>query len=266
MTIGYLAETRGAPRRGGAKGEAMQSDSLIYLPAWVKVSAIVLLTFTLLGAFGIAVQGVLEGRPEGWIVMSMSVVQVCVSGLGLALVIFFSRRAISVENLVRKSDGFLEQDVPAAVARLESLAPGRIGQLAAVRLSVKHAPGSYGAWYDGAIDDVAISFRFGLRMRNMIAVLFAPRDQFETFEAAAAVFQSTIDRAKQMGFEAEIKEEFQERDGRRYVLIYLIQDLEAGFLFDTERRLSLLQQFTLILRSACLAARRSQVSLGFQQD
>ena len=33
----------------------------------------------------------------------MSVVQVCVSGLALALVVFFSQKAISVEALVKKA-------------------------------------------------------------------------------------------------------------------------------------------------------------------
>lgn len=241
----------------------MNSDSFIYLPGWVKVSAIFLLTFTLLGAFGVAIEGVMENRDDGWITVSMSVVQVCVSGLGLALVIFFSQRAISIDNLVLKGDEFLERDVPAAVARLESLRSGTVGALAQVALETSHARGSAGAWYDGSIDDVAIGFRVNLRVGNMIAVIYAPAEQFEELAAADELFASTLERARDLGFTARSALEPQERDGKTYVLFYLIKDLEPGFLFNTEARLGLLQQLTLIIRSASLTARRRGAKLGF---
>lgn len=205
----------------------MQADNFIYFPAWVKIGAIFLLTFTLLGAFGIALEGVLHNREEGWIITSMSVVQVCISGLGLALVIFFSQRTMRVENLVAKADQFMQNDVPAAVKRLESLTPGKVGVLAKVKLDVAHA-------------------------------------QVASLDAARAAVASSINRAEQIGFKTDFAEEVQERDGRTYVILYLIQDLDAGFPFDTERRLALLQQFTLILRSACLAARREGLRLGYE--
>ncbi len=240
-----------------------QSDSFIYLPGWIKVGAVAVLTVTLVGALGVAIQGVAGGRETGWVTVAMSVVQVCVSGLGLALVVFFSQRSISVENLVRKADVFLEEDVPAAVRRLESILPGKVGVLAHVRLKVRHAPGAYGAWYDGVVDDVAVSFRFGLRMRNMLAILYLPKTSVASAAEAERIFAATVKRARDFGFITEFSEEIQERDGREYVLFYVIQDLESGFLFDTESRLALLQQFSLLLRSVCLTARRGGLALVY---
>ncbi len=241
----------------------MQTDSYIYLPSWVKFLALIILSATLAGGFGVALMGILAGRDAGWIEVSMAVVQISVSGLGIALVLFFSQRAISVDRLVRKSDEFLEQDVPAALQRFERITPGPLGALARVRVRVHHARGAYGAWYDAMIDDMALNFRFGLRMRNVIVNVFLPRSDFPSAAETQEILKATLKRAKDIVFTVEVTEETQERDGRDYIVIYLIQDLDSGFLFDTERRLSLLQQISLILRSLCINGRRQGLALTY---
>lgn len=240
----------------------MQSDSYIYLPGWVKLAAIVVLSVTLFGALGVAGLGVMGAGEAGWIEVSMAVVQISVSGLALALVLFFSQRAISVDRLVRKSDEYMERDVPAALRRFERITPGPLGSLA----KVAHAPGAYGAWYDCWIDDMALNFRFGLRMRHVTVNVFLPRSHFPSVPETQQILKATLKRAKDVGFDYDMAEETQERDGRDYVTIYFMQSLDSGFLFDTERRLSLLQQVSLVLRSLCINARRQGRRLAYDDD
>jgi hypothetical protein len=96
----------------------VDSKNLIYLPAWVKVVSIAILSLCLIFSMAIALSFIGQPDRSDWILLAMSIAQVTASGLVLSLVVFFSERDLSVSALRQKSEEFSKVHMVNALSKI----------------------------------------------------------------------------------------------------------------------------------------------------
>lgn len=94
------------------------ADTKLHAPTWVKFVSLILLLVAFTVATLVTIAYVGEDKAD-WILISISLAQIALTGIVFLLIYFFSERDHSTKNLRKLSDRFIDEDVKKSLEKIE---------------------------------------------------------------------------------------------------------------------------------------------------
>ena len=232
----------------------IDSRGLIHVPRGVRVVALSLLLITLLTALTVTVHFTLRDNPADpkytdWILVSMSLLHLALSGLAVALVLFYSEREVNTVALVQKTEEFLLTSVPEALTRVSASYALRHKGSQVTRLGRNDI---FGATYRMQSGPHELKVWVGLNVSRLFTIfwLSVPADVSTQvyIKDLQQHFEFTFRGAAQIGYHTSY-EAAELADGTHIVSIWSSVDAKHNLLTEPSRRLFWLQDMAMMTES-----------------
>ena len=232
----------------------IDSRGLIHVPRGVRIAALSLLLVTLLTAITVTVHFTLrdnaaDPKDTDWILVSMSLLHLALSGLAVALVLFYSEREVNTLALMQKTEEFLLTSVPDALARVSASYVLRHQGSQVTRLGRNDL---FGATYQMQSGPHQLKVWVGLNVSRLFTIFWlnVPADTLPQAYAKKLqqYFEFTFNGAAKIGYYTSY-EAAELEDGTHIVSIWSSVDAKHNLLTEPSRRLFWLQDLAMMTES-----------------
>ncbi len=259
----------------------MQTGNFLYAPRWVKVSALVVLSFALLIALVVVIYYVRLDGNDSLILVAVSLGQVAASGLVIALIVFFSQRDADLKLLRMRIQDFLLVAFPKGLAALDCADPKEVewrpGQGAKLRdllrqpmesnvtMRLRYVPDSVGCWYLVTARGRELTLHAQVNVGEVILSLYLPARDSSEFETMRENMRWGLSRLEGVsGYRVDWHYSTESFDGRPYAIAFLTKDFGLDFLDDNRRQLFVINDLTLNLRGLMNDAIKKDYPLSYR--
>jgi hypothetical protein len=232
----------------------VDSQSLLHLPRWARVIALALLLSTLATAIFVTVHFVRTDDPANpkytdWVLVGMSLVQLALSGLAVALVLFYSEREVNAKTLLRKAESILDEDVTHTLTKVTAEYDLREHASQVKRLGPSDI---FGAAYEITSGAHRTKVWVGLNVTRLftifwIAVPADEEDEARFVQSLQHVFEFTFGGAQRVGYHTNF--EAATVRGTRVVSIWSSVDTGHNLLLEPSRRVFWLHDVAMMVES-----------------
>lgn len=170
------------------------AQKLINVPPAIRWLAIGILAICLATSIFVALTYVGQESRSDWVLLAMSVAQIAVSGLVVALIAFYSERDYGAKVLKQKTQDFLENQVPSALALLKT------PRGAPVLIKFDGFQDVFGARYRVQFDDASWPIWVGLNVDRLIVIYFVVGNQ-DDIQVQKEHFSFCFGGAQKVGFD-----------------------------------------------------------------
>jgi hypothetical protein len=231
----------------------IDSQSWVHLPRAARVGALALLLTTLLLALGLVAhflraEDAKDPKYTEWILIGMSVVQLTLSGLAVAVVLFYSEREANASLLEEKATSILAQAVPRVLKRVTAdyefrHQVSKITQLGASDI--------FGAAYQITSGPHVLKVWVGINVSRLFAIFWVAVPDDTTPEAFSkrlrADFKFTFGGAEKVGYHTYYEPAVM--GGDRFVSIWSSVDSSHNLLLEPSKRVFWLQDLAMMIES-----------------
>lgn len=237
----------------------LDTKNVVYLPAWIKWSAIFLLAFSMIGSCTVALLFVGEPDRADWILVAMSVAQVAGTALILTLVVAFAERDANMSILADMTHRFLKIHVLDALKKITcpvtneacSVELQGLNNIYGGNYAIKSSSGlNFGLWV-------------GLNVYRVQVIYFLELDEQRTAERYASILKFTLDGARKVGY--EVNQQVASLHGRHYLSIWSTLAYEHETLSSPQHKLFLTQDLAMMTQSVLNALHRDGLLPNHQQ-
>ena len=241
----------------------VDSRQFIYVPRWAKVLSLTILTVLTLASFAISLHFSINDDPGNpkyadWVLMGLAVAHITLSGLAIALVLFFSEREMGVDLLRKKVEVFLTEEAPIALQRVT---PGYAERATRTAVEVCGRTDIFGACYRLTNGDRTAKVWIGLNVWRVFAIYWVRLRPGQDLEAIRSIFRFPFGGAEEVGYKAKFEPANVEGDGE-IVSIWLTADAPETLLATPAQRLFWLQDLAMMTESFWRTALRNGVQIA----
>lgn len=236
------------------------AKALIYTPYWLKVLTILFLVGSLAVSGYLAFNLLGDDQRVSHLLAVLTIAQMSISGIFLAMVLFFASRTVGVRELRAKSERFLKDELPDALEYIDYAPAFGPEPEFRVRVRAKHRPGGMFCSYWVCVGDIELKLRVQFNVHRLLVMPLIPVGAYPNLEALEeAMNAAVIDGAKKAGYEATFSIEETFEDCSEYYVIRLYNDRPSmEFLLDARERLYWMQDVTLMIRAFLIQMARNQ--------
>ena len=253
----------------------LDSKALIHVPRNIKFVAIASLGLAFLFAayctyYYVDLDNPKDPKYADWILVGMQLVHFSLSGLAIALVLFFSEREVGTKTLNKKTEQFLEEFLPDALARVSPNYTLRHEGSLVKKLGQSDI---FGAAYELSRNQYSIKLWVGLNVSRLIVIYWVEQGQAgsdlqtnaevktPTFdsERLKELFQFTFGGAQKVGFSTYYESALSPK-GQPIVSIWSSIKLAENLLLSPSDRLFWTQDIAMMTESFWRTAIRNGVS------
>lgn len=238
----------------------LDSRSFVYLPRWVRISAISFLAAAVLFGAGFSLYLALAAAEAGrdhsnLIAISMSLVQTGLSALAIAWILIYSERDLSTEALQQRTEDFLVTQLPRVLRRVT---PSYDLRATRTEVTVLGRTDIFGAGY--RLENGADSLRLwvGLNVSRLIVIYWIAAKDGMNEQRAAEVFRYTFGGAAKVGFDV-FYERTRTPGGEEIVSIWATAKANDSLLALPAERLFWMQDVAMMTESFWRTAKRHGV-------
>jgi hypothetical protein len=241
----------------------LDTRSLVYLPRWVRVSALALLAGSALFGGGIAwimASAEIAGRGEygNAITLAIALAQTALSALAVVLLVVFSERDVNTEALQARTAQFLGVHLPAVLARVT---PSYDRRATTTQVRLLGRNDIFGAGYELENHGDRLMLWVGLNVSRLIVIYWIAARDGMTQERAQELFQFTFGGAQQVGFDV-FYESVRTPGGEPIVSIWATVMTSENLLTVPSERLFWMQDIAMMTESFWRTALRNDVPLA----
>jgi hypothetical protein len=230
----------------------VDSQRLVHVPGWVRAAALVLLLVTFSAATYVMVHFVHKDDPTkfaDWILVGMSLVHLALSGLAVALVLFFSEREASAQTLRLKALRIQLEDFPQILVKVTAAYELRAQASTVTRLGPSDI---FGSAYEVASGEHRIKVWLGLNVTRLFAIFWVavPEDEPDAAkfnERLRQIYEFTFGGAQRVGYHTYFESVTVENT--RIISIWSSVDTEHNLLLEPSRRVFWLQDIAMMIES-----------------
>lgn len=161
-----------------------ENRAILYTPTWVRITAIILLVVGVaLGA--VAASHFLtrsDGNSADYIIASISLAHISLSGLVVAIVLFYSEREVSSRALRARTRSFLKDFLPSAFSNCELGIPGQKHWNTQMQSAYIRPIGPTGALYLFGSGHLKLHCYVSMNIRRLIVYYFFPKRSFPSVQ------------------------------------------------------------------------------------
>ncbi len=245
----------------------MRTENLLFLPPAVKVVAILILVAAIIFSGTLTAYYVFWIDAENTFVLAaLSVFQVTTSGAAIVLVLFFSRRALGRDALMKETTKWLIKDLKSALDLIDlpfnpnpnhwSTAQ-KAAKLSRASVTLEHQNGANAAHYLVSAFDVKLFMRITLNSHRFIVLYYVPSRSDDDIRRVEDATDIVLSGARLAGYDSRIAVSPAPWDpATRFVEIYCIKEVKRGFLMDSSERLYWSQDIATMTRSLIIQLKR----------
>lgn len=227
----------------------LDSKGLIYVPKTIRIVALLILGVTLaLGVFGtfyfLAIDDPASPRFTDWALLGMSLVHLTLSGLAVALVLFYSERELDTKALNVKLEEFLDRHLPAALSRISPSYESRERGSSVRRLGHSDI---FGAAYELSSGSQMLKLWVGLNVSRIFVILWLDA-QGDSIDELKRRFEFTFGGAEKVGYHT-FYEPAQVSEGVSVVSIWSTVETGKNLLAQPSDRLFWVQDVAMMVES-----------------
>lgn len=249
--------------------EMIDSQRFVYIPRPARIAALVALTacfvvaLVTVAAF-VAMEDPSAPRFSDWILVGMTLIQLSLSGLAIALVLFYSEREEDATALEAKSRHVLREQM---TRMLRKVTPAYELRNTPSKVQVLGASDIFGCGYRVSSGAREMQVWIGLNVSRVFVIFWLlPPQQAAGAAAARAVekvFQYTFGGASDVGYKTRF--EAVEVNGETVVSIWSTVDTGSNLLTEPGKRLFWLQDVAMMIESFWRTAIRNQLAFAGQE-
>jgi hypothetical protein len=240
----------------------VDSQRLVHVPRWVRIAALTLLIGTLASAVVLTLHFVKIDDPANpkftdWVLVGMSLVHLTLSGLAVALVLFYTEREVDADTLSVRTDTVLSSSVPKALARVSADYALRSQRSTVTRLGPSDI---FGAAYEIASGPHRLRAWIGLNVSRLFVIVWIAVPDAEADAAAFAhrlrgMFEFTFGGARSVGYDTHFEPAAVR--SQRIVSLWSTVDCKHNLLLEPSHRLFWLQDMAMMVESFWRTVRRN---------
>jgi hypothetical protein len=248
----------------------LDSRGFIHVPRPIRILALTLLGVVLVSALGMTAYYVQLDNPKDpkyadWILVGMSLIQMSLTGLALALLLFYTEREVSTSALKAKTDQFLDDLLPEA---LRFVSPSYAQRHEGCRVVKLGRSDIFGAAYELQSGELRLRVWIGLNVNRLIAIYWvaAPATGHSDAHIAElqAAFQYTFGGATKVGYSTSF-EQAHDPAGRPIVSIWSDIKQPENLLLQPSERLFWMQDLAMMTESFWRTSLRKKIPLSDQE-
>lgn len=228
----------------------IDSRALLYLPRWVRITALGLLLTAVAGSAGLAwtlsaaeIAG--SGQYGNQITIALALAQTALSALAVVLIVVFSERDLNTAALQQRTGEFLEKHLPAVLARVT---PSYAQRASASDVSVLGRSDIFGATYRIRSGDQALMLWVGLNVSRLTVIYWLAGGDGLDAARCRQLFQFTFGGAAKVGFDV-FYEDARGPDGQPIVSIWAAVKAGENLLTVPAERLFWMQDIAMMTES-----------------
>lgn len=239
----------------------LDSRSFIYLPRWVRITAISFLAAAVVFGAGfswyLAVSGAEAGRDHSnLIAIGMSLVQTGLSALAIAWILIYSERDLGTEALQQRTEDFLVTQLPRVFRRVT---PSYDLRATSTEVAVLGRTDIFGAGYRLENGTDRLMLWVGLNVSRLIVIYWIAAKDGMDAKRAAEVFRYTFGGAAKVGFDV-FYEQARTPGGEDIVSIWATAKANENLLTLPAERLFWMQDVAMMTESFWRTAKRYGVA------
>jgi hypothetical protein len=247
----------------------LDSRSLVYVPRPVRVAALLMLTAVLVSALLVVLYYVRLDDPASpkfadWILVGMSIVHLSLSGLAVAVVLFYSAREEGSDVLRARTEQFLSMHMPAA---LERVSPHYILRQRGCNVERLGRSDIFGAAFKLERDAWQMRLWVGLNVHRIIVIYWVDVPSGEDGDAYTSkmkqVFRFTFSGADKVGFHLNFQPAASVAD-KTILSIWATAETQHNLLSQPAERLFWAQDIAMMTESFWRTALREGVAISTQ--
>lgn len=245
----------------------MRTENLIFLPPRIKVFAILILVTAII--FSGAVVGYyvfLVDAEHTFVLAALSVFQITTTGAAIALVLFYSRRALGRDALMNETTNWLIKDLRESLELIElPFEPDvrkwttvqKAAGLSRAKLTIDHQKGANAAHYLVSAFGIDLFMRVTLNSHRFIILYYVPSRSDDSIQRVKEATEIVLSGARLAGFDTRIAANPSTWDPSvSFVEVYCIKEVRRGFLMDSSERLYWSQDIATMTRSLIIQLKR----------
>lgn len=232
----------------------IDSQRLIYVPRPARVAALALLTLSLTVALVavatfVALEDPAQPRFSDWILVGMSLAQLSLSGLAIALILFYSEREANAGALQDKAGYVLTQQIPEVLRKVTPSFELRHRQ---TRVEMTGQSDIFGAAYRLQAEEHVLRVWIGLNVSRLFVIFWideagGAHGPAPTAAALQEVFRFTFGGAEDVGYRTRY--EAARAGERQIVSIWSTVDCGSNLLSEPSKRLFWIQDIAMMIES-----------------
>lgn len=245
----------------------LDSKGLIYVPKTIRVIALIILGIALaLGVVGtfyfLAIDDPASPKFTDWALLGMSLVHLTLSGLAVALVLFYSEREMDTKALHAKLEECLDKHLPASLARVSPSYHARDRGAHVKRLGHSDI---FGAGYELTSGSHVLKLWVGLNVSRLFVIFWLDAvGESSEIEELQRRFAFTFGGAEKVGYHTFF-EHAQVSDERSVISIWSTVETGKNLLAQPADRLFWIQDVAMMVESFWRTAIRHGLATS-QQD
>lgn len=242
----------------------LDSEKMISLPAYIKVPVMLLVLAVLLVSTYVAYSytGV-DGKTD-WIITALMCAQSAMLVFSIWVVVMFSERGVSIEQLRKKSDIFLVKVLPDALAKISDPEAG----VPACAVSVGVESDIFGRNYCLSTNGKSVlNLWVGLNVHRLFCIYFVKctDEKADDFvKKLKQIYAFTFGGAEKVGFTANYEPAAISigEESERIISIWLTVEVEREFLTSPNLKLFWAQDIAMMTESFIRTSRRNNISFA----
>ena len=230
----------------------IESRSFIHVPKSIRIITLLILGIVLLGSVFMAVYFLKNETPATpkfteWILLSISLVQMALTGFAVALILFYTERELGTDALRQKTDQFLEDLMP---KMLRDVSPSYEGRHEGCKVTKLGRSDIFGAAYLLEAGGHSLRVWVGLNVNRLIVIywLAVDDDEGRFIEQIKGIYRYTFGGAEKVGF-ATFYEPIRLPDGGRAISIWSSVRQGENLLLQPSDRLFWMQDIAMMTES-----------------
>ncbi len=247
---------------GDSPPRYLDANQIVYLPAWARYTVMIVLGALALSACiaGLA----LFFFPGNYdkITPTLSIAQTAAGAFAIVLFVLFAERELSTDKLLRRTDVFLEQQMPDGLRKIEipQLQPGVTVKVEVVqRESTVHGGRKdiFGANYEIRLDDFKMRMWIGMNVKRLSVIYFVNAADASAVQLCQEKFHFTFAGAGKLGYDTNFQ--YAEIGDERIVSIWSTVMADKVILGNPAEQLFWIQDVAMMTQSFIRTAVREQL-------
>jgi hypothetical protein len=245
----------------------MELKGFFYIPSWLKLFLIVLITSGFGSSLFIVVKFLFDGHGPDYIIVALSVLQSLGYALLFILLAFFVEKQTSLQRVASASEFFLQKEIPEALAKKVWLLHKGTIKYAEVKVITEvggtQLPSSLVGWYQIDLLGDSLFLHIWFNLKNFLLIFYIPPENKLNEDGLPEGLESSLRGFTEMQFEKMVCEkETLEPFDKEALGLYLYARLkESHPLENALDRLFWINDISNLTRSFFRQAQLGRVSL-----
>jgi hypothetical protein len=248
----------------------LDSKGIVHVPRTIRIVVLVLLGAILLLALFITSYYMKLDNPadpkfSDWILVGMSLVHLSLTGFAAAVILFYTEKEVSTEELIKKTTYFLDVLLPQVLVKISANY-----ELREAGCTVKNLGRNdiFGATYELVSGKNNIKLWVGLNVSRIIVIYWVDRplneDAVSYIDNLKATFQYTFGGASKVGYATNFEHAMSPL-GKPIVSVWSSIKVPENLLLQPSERLFWLQDIAMMTESMWRTALRNKVQLSAEE-